>query len=169
MTPRSKSSAPITLLYVSALLSMLCSCMGDIRYLAYTTIEYDDWADTDTLTYIINPMSNPEKGGLSLLLHTEKYEYTNIALHITVKQDSTLLYCNQHNYLLKDHAPKHNFGCWYSYTLPVSNITLSDTLPTTITITHQLNQPILTGIRRVGISITTPLRQPGEPVWRVNW
>ena len=28
---------------------------------------------------------------------------------------------------------------------------------------------IIAGIREVGIRIASPMREPGEPVWRVNW
>ena len=169
MIEKSKLSLLSTVLSVSGLLAALCGCMSDTRHLSFVSIEYDSWAQTDTLTYTIAPMVGEDRSGIFLLLHTEGYEYGNIAFDITIKQDTTLLYREQRSYLLESNRPHKGIGNRCDYTLPVGNFTLCDTLPTTITLTSQLDPPILTGIREVGIRIAAPMREPGEPVWRVDW
>lgn len=166
---RSKAKRILYTLSVSALTAALCSCMADTQHLAFAPIGHDGWAHTDTLTYNVAPMSRTGQSGLSLLLHTEGYNYKNIALDITVSQDTTLLYHEQRSYLLNHNLPKNGIGRRCDYTLPVGNIALCDTLSTTIMLSHQLDQPVLTGIREIGIRISNPLRQPGEPVWKVDW
>lgn len=166
---RSKANSILYTLYAMFLTAVLCNCMGDTRHLTFLTIGHDGWRHTDTLTYTIAPQHGVEQSGLELLLHTEGYHYGNIALDITVSQDTTLLYHEQRSYLLEHNLPESGIGRRCDYTLPVGNITLCDTLPTTITLTHRLAQPTLMGIREVGIRISAPLRQPGEPVWRVDW
>ena len=166
---RSKAKRIWHTLSVSALTAALCGCMADTRHLAFLPIGHDGWAHDDTLSYTIAPLAGVEHSGLSLLLQTEGYDYTNIALDITVSQDSTLLLHEQRSYLLDHNLPKHGIGRRNDYTLPVGNITLCDTLPTTITLTHHLAQPQLTGIRSIGIRISKPIPKPGEPVWKVKW
>ena len=161
-------SKVLTLL-VSAMLTALCSCMNDTRHLAFASIGGDGWGRTDTLTYTIAPLTGMNKGGVHLLLHTEGYAYTNIALDICIEQDTATLYHKQRTYLLEQCEPKKGIGHRCDYTLPVENIALCDTLPTTITITQEIDLPTLTGVREVGIRMTTPMRLPGEPVWRFNW
>lgn len=143
--------------------------MADTRQLSFIPIGHDGWAHTDTLTYTIAPMDYTKESGISLLLHTEGYEYKNIAIGITIRQDTTLLYHKQRSYLLSHNTPKNGIGHRCDYTLPIDNITLCDTLPTTITLTQQLDEPTLTGIREVGVRIGSPLHLSGEPVWRVDW
>lgn len=157
------------ILSVSALIAALCSCMADTRHLAFTSIGHDGWTHNDTLTYTIAPLPGVEQGGISLLLHTEGYDYENIAINVTIRQDTILRYSKLHTYLLPHNQPENGIGRRCDYTLPVGNIALCDTLPTTITLTHHLDQPTLTGIREVGIRLSAPLRQPGEPVWEVDW
>ena len=169
MTRRSKSSLLSITLSVLALLTALCSCMSDTRHLSFVPISHDGWVQTDTLTYTIAPMAGAGKSGISLLLHTEGYAYENIAFDITIKQDTTLLHHEQRNYLLGDNLPQSGIGTRCDYTLPVGNFILCDTLPTTITLTGQLDLPVLTGLREIGIRIAAPMCEPGEPVWRVNW
>lgn len=169
MIKKSKSSLLSIVLSVSGLLAALCGCMSDTRHLSFVSIEHDSWTQTDTLTYTIAPMAGAGRSGIFLLLHTEGYEYGNIAFDITIKQDTTLLYHEQRSYLLENNRPKDGIGDRCDYTLPVGNFILCDTLPTTITLTGQLNQPILTGIREIGIRIASPMREPDEPIWRVNW
>lgn len=164
-----KLSKASLLLYLSVMIANLCSCIADTRHLSFLSIGKDGWAYTDTLTYTIAPLNHVEKSGLSLLLHTEGYAYENIAFDITIYQDTILIYHEQRSYLLEPNLVQSGIGRRYDYTLPISNITLCDTLPTTITIAQQLDQPILTGIREVGIHISEPLRQPGEAVWKVKW
>ena len=169
MKSKAKAHKILLLLSVSTLLAALCSCIGDTRFLAFIPMGQDGWAHTDTLTYTIDPLTGTSKSGVYLLLHTEGYAYGNIALDICIQQDTALLYHEQRNYILAQGEPKDGIGRRCDYTLPVGNFTLCDTLPTTITLTSQLDPPILTGIREVGIRIAAPMREPGEPVWRVDW
>ena len=169
MKSKAKAHKILLLLSVSTLLAALCSCIGDTRFLAFIPMGQDGWAHTDTLSYTAKPLGNVKRCGISLLLHTEGYAYENIAIGITVQQDTTLIYHEQRHYLLKYQNPKKGIGRRCDYTLPIGNMELCDTLPTTITITQQLSQPSLTGIREVGICISSPLHQPGEPVWKVDW
>ena len=169
MTKRNKSSLQSIALFVSVLLTALCSCMSDTRHLSFVSISHDGWVQTDTLTYTVAPMVGAGKSGISLLLHTEGYAYENIAFDITIKQDTTLLHHEQHNYLLEDNLPQNGIGTRCDYTLPVGNFILCDTLPATITLIGKLDLPVLVGVREIGIRIAAPMREPGEPVWRVNW
>ena len=168
MTRRSKATALCLALCVSATLA-LSSCMADTRGLVFVPLNGEGWARTDTLTYTIEPMGGVTEAGISVLLHTDKYEYGNIAFDITIEQDSALLYHEQHDYLLENCQPKRGIGYRNDYTLPVGNVTLCDTLPTIVTLTQQLNHPHLTGIREVGIRVAAPMSKPGEPVWKANW
>lgn len=158
-----------SMLYVSLLCATLCSCMTDTRHLAFIPIENYGWVRTDTLTFTFAPPNDMKQGGISLLLHTEDYSYENIALNITIRQDSSLLYHQQRTYLLDHSLPKKGIGHRCDYTLPVGNITFCDTLPVTLILTQCLDQFTLKGIREVGIRISPPMRQPGEPVWQADW
>ena len=162
-------SNPHSLWGLVLLIATFCSCMGDTRHIAFVPIDAEGWSITDTLVITIDPLNGMDKCGLSLLLHTDRYEYTNIAFDIFVSQDSVQLYHEQHSYLLASNLSEHGIGHHCEYILPVGNVVLCDTLPTTITLTQQLDQPLLAGIHRVGVRVSSPLRQPGEPVWRVNW
>ncbi len=157
------------LLSTVVLLTAICGCMTDTRHLTFTTIKHDGWKQTDTLIYTIASMGSVEKGGISLLLHTDGYEYENIALGITIKQDTSLLYQDQRNYLLEQNLPQRGIGRRCDYTLPIGNFTLCDTIPITITLTQRLDQPTLTGIHKIGVRIASPMREPGEPIWKVDW
>lgn len=157
-------------LCMSAVLAVLGGCMADTRHLAFIPIGYEGWADTDTLTYTLNPLNGVEQGGeLSLLLHTERYRYENIALGITIRQDTVLVRHEQRNYILGQHRAKKGVGHRSDYVLPVGNVVLCDTLPTTITLTHQLNQSILKGVRGIGVRIGTPLQPTSKPRWQSDW
>ena len=164
-----RKSNPRPLWGLLLLIATFCSCMGDIRHIAFVPIDAEGWSITDTLVITIAPLNDVDKCGLSLLLHTDKYEYANIAFDISVSQDSIPLYHEQHSYLLENSLSEHGIGRHCEYILPVDNVVLCDTLPTTITLVQQLNQPLLAGIHRMGVRVSSPLRQPGEPVWRVNW
>ena len=168
MTRRSKASALNLALCASAILA-LSSCMADTQQLAFAHLEGEGWVRTDTLSYTLEPMSGVTESGISILLHTEKYEYGNIAFDITIMQDSALLYHKQHDYLLEECRPQKGIGHRNDYTLPVGNVTLCDTLPTIVTLTQQLDHPHLNGIRKVGIRVSAPMSKPGEPVWKANW
>ena len=124
MTEKSKLSLLSTVLSVSGLLASLCGCMSDTRHLSFVSIEHDSWTQTDTLTYTIAPMAGAGRSGIFLLLHTEGYEYGNIAFDITIKQDTTLLYHEQRSYLLESNRPQNGIGNRCDYTLPVGNFTL---------------------------------------------
>lgn len=163
MASRSKESTFITISIVSALLTTLCSCITDTEYLTFTSISQDGWTKTDTLNYIIPPLEDIESSGISLLLHTEGYPFENIALGITIQQDTNLLYREQRIYDLVQNQPKTGIGNRCNYILPVENISLCDTLPTTITLVQQLNHPFLTGIRKIGVHIGASIRKSGGP------
>lgn len=166
-----KSNRPTLILSLSivVLLTTLCSCMADTRHITFASIDYTGWAQTDTLIYTIAPLNGAKRCGISLQIHTEGYRYKNISLGITIRQDSTLLYQELRNYLLEQNHPKNGIGHRYDYTLPIGNFTLCDTLPTAITVTQQLDQPTLVGIRKVGVHIASPMHEPGEPIWKVDW
>ena len=169
MSSRVKATVLNISLSVSVLLATLCACMADTRYIAFAPVGADGWASADTLTYSIAPLAGVEQGGVYLLLHTEGYRYGNIAVEVSIRQDTSLLYHEQHSYLLSSDEAKSGIGHRFDYVLPVANVTLCDTLPTAITLIHQLDQPLLSGIREVGIRIGDLVRQPGEPVWKVDW
>ena len=154
---------------IVVLLTNFCSCVGDTRYFTSASIDPEGWVATDTITLTINPLNNVDKCGLSLFLYTDKYEYENIAFDILVKQGSKQLYHERRSYLLKSNISEHGIGHRYEYILPVDNVVLCDTLSTIVTLTQQLDQPILKGIYRVGVCFGSPLRLPGEPVWQVKW
>ena len=169
MANRSKRSALAIFISVSALFTMLCSCIADTKYIAFTSIAQEGWLQGDTLCYTIPSLGGVGRGSVSLLLQTEGYAYENIALGITIQQDTTLLYHEERSYLLSNSQPKHGIGNQCSYTLSLGNVSFCDTLPTTITLVHHLDLPLLAGIRKVGVRLGTPVSEPGAPVWRVDW
>lgn len=176
MKGKSRTRTLCLTLCVTILQVVLYGCMADTKHLVFASVNHSGWAHTDTLTYTITPLlknnattPNGCKSGISLLLHTQAYKYNNIALDITIRQDTCLLYHELRNYQLDNCQAKGGIGLRCDYTLPVDNITLCDTLPTTITLTQQLDQPLLLGIHKVGILIGAPTRKPGEPIWRVDW
>ena len=169
MANRSKSSALAIFISVSALFTLLCSCIADTKYIAFTSIAQEGWSQADTLCYTIPSLGGVDRSSVSLLLQTEGYSYENIALDITIQQDTTLLYHELRSYLLCYSQPKRGIGNQCSYTLSVGNVSLCDTLPATITLVQQLDQPILSGIRKVGVRLGAPMSEPGAPVWKVDW
>lgn len=158
-------------LIVSVLLTALCSCMADTQCVntTFIPISQKGWKQTDTLEYTISPVKNANNCGISLLLHTEGYNYENIAFDITIQQDTILIYHEQCDYLLCENLPTEGFGRRCDYTLPVGNFTLCDTLPTTIMLIQRINQPLLKGVREIGVHISAPIRLPGEVIWNVDW
>ena len=142
--------------------------MDDVRSLTFNPIPAEGWHHADTLTYTIAPLDIQGKSGISVLLHTEDYAYANIALDIAIAQD-TLLYSQRQEFTLDQCTPSKGIGRRYDYTLTITNIALCDTLPTTITLTHQLDTSPLCGIREVGIRINHLVHMPGEVVWKVDW
>ena len=163
------NGSKILILLVSAMLIALCSCMKDMKHLSFVSIGHDGWAHSDTLNYTIEPLKGTSKCGVYLLLHTEGYAYSNIAFDICIQQDTVQVYHEQCSYLLAQNESKKGIGRRYDYTLPIGNIVLCDTLPTVITLTQRLDQPMLYGIRDMGICVTSPIRLPEEPVWLMNW
>lgn len=159
----------LRLISATILFLVLNGCVADTKYVAFIPIGHNGWLHTDTLTYAIDPLTDMERSGFSLLLHSEGYRYKNIALDITISQDTILLYHEQRSFLLEHNLPRKGIGRRYDYVLPVGNFILCDTLATTISITHRLNQSKLVGIREVGVRIGPPLHQPGESSWKVDW
>jgi len=154
---------------MSALTAALCSCMADTRHLDFISIGSNGWKHTDTLTYTIPPLREIGDCGFSLLLHTDNYPYENVALDVTIRQDTTLLLHKEQNFLLDHNPAKRGIGHRCDYTLFIDNIALCDTLPATVTLVQQLVQDTLMGIREVGIRIGAPLYQSNGPEWRVDW
>ena len=165
---RSKANTSCLLL-VAVLLAALCSCINDAQHLAFTILKTKEWGQGDTLSYIIPPLEGAGCCGVSLLLYTDGYEYENIAVDVTIRQDSMLRYHDLRSYLLSEDDPKEGVARRCYYTLPIDDVELCDTLPTVVTLTHQLDQPVLKGVDKVGVCIGKRMRQPGEVVWRVNW
>ena len=169
MKRKTKPLALYKTLLTLLMLTALSSCMSDVNYTAFRTIDSSKWGQTDTLTYQADTLKMSGMHGVQLLLHTEEYPYANIALNIVIKQDTTLLFDTVAIYDLTAETRTHSFGYRNDYTLSVGNITLCDTLPTTIQLTHQMTDSQLRGIREVGILIGAPIGLPKETVWRVEW
>lgn len=165
---RSRTKALHKLLVASVLLA-LCSCMADTRHLAFVSVAQEGWAQTDTLNYSVAPLVGVGECGISLVVQTENYAYENIAIAVAISQDSTLLYHQRHYYNLEEGAPKNGIGRRCEYTFPMGNVTLCDTMATTIALTHQLCDSLLMGISKVGIRIEKPLHQSGEVEWMFDW
>ena len=151
------------------MLTAFSGCMSDVSYTAFHTIDSGRWNQADTLTYQTDTLKMGGLHGVQLLLHTEEYPYTNIALNIVIAQDTTLLLDTIAVYDLASEEQTHCLGSRYDYTLSVGNITLCDTLPTTILLTHKMIDNLLRGIREAGVQIGAPIGQPNETVWRVEW
>lgn len=157
---------------VAALLlatATLCSCMEEVRHLSFVPINLNGWAMEDTLLYTVDTLEKSGEDGIELLFHTEGYSYTNLAIHIRIVQDSSVLYDELVNAELQQSAPTKGIGKRCDYTLPVTNLTLSDSTHTTIRLTHQMSDSLLRGVREIGIRIGPPVRHPGEVVWQVEW
>ena len=154
-----------TLLGIAA----LCSCMGDTRQLSFATPNATGWAMGDTLTWVIDTLKAKGESGIELLLQTDGYTYSNIALHICLMQDSTILYNAPMNIALSEATPTHGLAQRCDYTVPIGNIDLTDSTHTTIRMVHQMSDTLLKGISRIGFRIGSPARRPGEVVWQVEW
>ena len=158
------------LLSVLVLFAVLCSCKADTQciHTTFIPIIQKGWRQCDTLKYAMPSLGDTDNCDISLLLHTEGYNYGNIALDIAIQQDTTLIYHEQRDYLLCENLSSEGFGRRCDYTLPVGNFALCDTLPTTITLIHHIDQPVLKGVREVGVHVSAPVRQHGV-IWRVDW
>lgn len=165
-TMRSKTKAS-WLLFVLVML-VLYGCMADTRYLSFAIIEKEGWGHADTLTYSIPPLVGIGDNGIYLLFHTEGYEYKNIAIDITVTQDSNQLYKEQVNYLLDGVVSTGGIGRRCDYKLPVNDIVFCDTMPVEITLAHRMEGDKLLGICKVGILVEESDALTAEP-WNVDW
>ena len=153
------------LLFISVMFATLCGCMADTRYLSFTSIEKEGWKRADTLSFCIPPLEDIEDKDIYLLLHTEGYKYENIAIGFSVSQDSNNLYNKQFHYLLGDYSSIKGLGRRCDYKLPTNKFGLCDTIPATITLVHEMEESILSGIHRVGILI----EEPAKISWNANW
>ena len=165
---RSRAKALHTF-FVLGLIAGLCSCMADTRFVTFVPIGQKGWVCSDTLRCMIPPLRGVGGCRVSLLFHTEGYGYENFAVDVDICQDSVQLYRKQHHYLLGEIPSAKGIGRRCDYTLPVSNLVLCDTLPTTVTLVHQMELPALMGIREVGVCIGEPMHESAEEVWRVVW
>jgi len=107
--------------------------------------------------------------GFELLLHTENYRYANIGFHLSIEQDSIVLYSDSIHTMLGESNPTRGIARRCDYTIPITNLTLCDSMHTTIRVTHLMSEHTLKGIREIGIRIGSPVRRPGEVVWQVEW
>ena len=147
----------------------LCSCMRDTRYMSFIPTG-DGWSMEDTLVVITDTLEKTKrKSGIELLLRTEGYDYANLAAHIRISQGTTVLHDETINAELRENSPVEGIGKRADYSIPITNLTLSDTTHTTIEIAQMMSDTLLMGIREVGIRIGSPVRHPGEVVWQVEW
>ena len=147
----------------------LCSCMSDTRYMSFIPTR-DGWGMADTLVVTTDTLEKTKReSGIELLLCTEGYDYANFAAHIRITQGTTVLYDEAINAELKESSPAKGIGRRADYSIPITNLSLSDTTHTTIKIAQMMSDTLLMGIREVGIRIGTPVRRPGEVVWQVEW
>lgn len=151
------------------LATALCGCMGDTRQLSFVATAPGGWAADDTLTLVIDTLDKTRTNGVELLLHTEDYAYTNLALHLRVKQDTALLYDEQLTIDLKQMKQSEGIAQRCDYVVPLGNMELADSTHTTVSVKHLMSDTLLRGIGRIGIRIGSPARRPGEVVWQVEW
>lgn len=150
--------------------AVLCGCMEkDIHHLSFASIHTDGWKAGDTLTFTADTLQRSTKKGFELLLHTENYSFANIGFHISIEQDSCVLYSDSIHTKLEESSPAKGIARRCDYTIPITNLTLCDSTHTTIKLTHLMNEHTLKGIREIGIRIGSPVRHPGEVVWQVEW
>ncbi len=148
----------------------LCSCIEKGTHsLSFATIPPDGWEANDTLTFIADTLPRSTKKGFELLLHTENYRYANIGFHVSIEQDSIVLYSDSIHTTLKESNPAGGIARRCDYTIPIGNLTLSDSTHTTVRVTHLMSEHTLKGIREIGIRIGSPVRHPDEAVWQVEW
>lgn len=151
------------------MLTALSSCMSDVSFTTFRTIDSGRWGQTDTLTIQVDSLEMSGKHGVELLLHTEEYPYANIALNLSICQDTTLLLDTIIAYDLAAELGTRSIGSRSDYSLLIGNIILCDMLPITMQLTHQMADSQLKGVREVGVRIGEPIGLPKETVWRVEW
>ena len=161
-------NSKIKILVLLPLLTTLGGCMDNIHYLTFNSVDSNGWNRCDTQAYTIPPIKGYPQIGISVLINTENYPYKNIALDIAISQD-TILYHEQQEFTLTQCSPLLGFGRRCNYTLPITNITLCDTLSTHLILISQLEQPILTGIRQIGVSASSLIHKSGDTIWQVEW
>ena len=151
------------------MLAALCSCMGNARYTVFCPIGPKGWRQTDTLTYAIDTLDINDECEIQLLLHTESYPYTNITLHMTARQDTLVVVDTIATYDLARESSTKGMGHRYDFLLSIGKITLCDSFPTTIHLTHRMTDTLLKGVRQVGIEIREQKMESDEIVWHVAW
>lgn len=148
----------------------LCSCIEKRTHcLSFATIPTDGWEASDTLTFTADTLQRSTKKGFELLLHTENYSYANIGFHVSIEQDSIVLYSDSIHTKLAESSSAKGIARRCDYTIPIANLTLCDSTHTTVRVTHLMSEHTLKGIREIGIRIGSPVRHPGEAVWQVEW
>ena len=148
----------------------LCSCIEKGTHsLSFATIPPEGWEANDTLTFIADTLPRSTMKGFELLLHTENYRYANIGFHLSIEQDSIVLYSDSIHTMLEESNPARGIARRCDYTIPITNLTLCDSMHTTVRVTHLMSEHTLKGIREIGIRIGSPVRHPGEVVWQVEW
>lgn len=151
------------------MLAALSSCMGNVSYMAFRTIDPKGWSQMDTLSYPVDSLECHGSYGIHLLLHTEEYPYTNLALNITVKQDSVLLLDTVARYDLNTSSAVRSVPHRSDYVFPLCEVELCDTSSMEVYISHLMKDSHLKGLREVGIRLELPMRKLQEPEWRVSW
>lgn len=148
--------------------SLLCCCIGETTHLEFAPIASEGWAYTDTLCYTMTPATEAGERGVSVLLRTDNYIYQNLALHVTIAQD-TLLHDMRHTYKLDECSPSRGIGLRCDYTLPIGNIVFNDSTLIIIALQHRMDTTTLPGIHAVGIHCRPHIPEPGEVIWQVKW
>lgn len=143
--------------------------MKDTRQLSFVTTASDGWRAGDTLTLVIDTLERERTHGVELLLHTDGYAYTNFAMHVSIVQDTVLLYDEQLTLDLRQMEQSGGIAQRCDYVVPIANMELADSTHTTVSVKHLMSDTLLHGIRRIGIRIGSPARRPGEVVWQVEW
>lgn len=143
--------------------------MSDTRYMSFIPTS-DGWGMKDTLVVITDTLEKTkQESGIELLLRTEGYDYANLAAHIRISQGTAVLYDETINADLKESSPVKGIGRRTDYSIPITNLSLSDTTHTTIEIAQMMSDTLLMGIREMGIRIGSPVRHPDEVEWQVEW
>lgn len=136
----------------------------------FKTFPSEGWNRTDTLKWRL-PASNTNgnKAGVSLLLRTEQYPYSNIAVEVIVYVDTTNLLHERKQFVLSESSsqPTHIVGNRFDYTLPIGNTDTRDTF--NICVLHLMADTLLKGTHQVGIKAGQPLCDEEEVVWKVRW
>lgn len=169
MKRKANLTTPHKSLLILLMLAALSSCMSDVSYMAFRTINPKGWCQADTLTYSIDSLERSGAYGMYLLLHTEGYSYANIALNIIVTQDSVVLLDTVARYDFSVSSAAHSVARRADYAFPLCDVELCDSSSTVMSISHLMSDDPLKGIREVGIRLEAPIHKPQEIEWRVSW